>query len=123
LNALTDSVVQRLWNVVMNRLLASVIFMNLLMTLSKQLKIATRRHANKLAAIGLQRGWTSYVWTSTLPPTVMVLIFKIWMRATFDKQFRHFVPGEDEIARSRVHKQDAAGGRLVSRFGHPCELI
>ncbi|KAG8742312.1 hypothetical protein FRC10_001670 [Ceratobasidium sp. 414] len=93
----------RLWNVVMNRMLASVIFMNLLMTLT----------------IGLQRGWTSYVWTSTLPPTIMVLIFKIWMRATFDKQFRHFVPGEDEIARSRVHTQDASGGRLASRFGHP----
>ncbi|KAG8712230.1 hypothetical protein FRC08_014855 [Ceratobasidium sp. 394] len=93
----------RLWNVVMNRMLASVIFMNLLMTLT----------------IGLQRGWTSYVWTSTLPPTVMVLAFKLWMRATFDKQFRHFVPGEDEIARSRVHKQDASGGRLASRFGHP----
>ncbi|KAG8768164.1 hypothetical protein FRC12_005735, partial [Ceratobasidium sp. 428] len=82
----------RLWNVVMNRMLASVILMNLLMTLT----------------IGLQRGWTSYVWTSTLPPTVMVLAFKIWMRATFDKQFRHFVPEEDEIARSRVHKQDAS---------------
>ncbi|QRV84128.1 hypothetical protein RhiJN_12144 [Ceratobasidium sp. AG-Ba] len=93
----------RLWNVVMNRMLASVIMMNLLMTLT----------------IGLQRGWRSYIWVSTIPPTVMVLIFKIWMRATFDKQFRHFVPGEDEIARSRVHKQDASGGRLASRFGHP----
>lgn len=93
----------RLWNVVMNRMMASVIFMNLLMTLT----------------IGLQRGWTSYVWTSTLPPIVITLAFKLWMRFTFDKQFRHFVPSEDEIARSRVHKQDASGGRLASRFGHP----
>ncbi|CAE6492579.1 unnamed protein product [Rhizoctonia solani] len=93
----------RLWNVVMNRLLVSVIFMNLIMTLT----------------IGLQRGWRSYVWTSTLPPTVLTILFKIWMRMTLDKQFRHFVPEEDEIARTRVHKQDAKTGRLEARFGHP----
>lgn len=67
-------------------------------------------------------GWTSYVWTATLPPTILTLLFKLWMRATFDKQFRHFIPEEDEIARSTVHKQDAKNGRLQSRFGHPCEL-
>ncbi|KAJ1306005.1 hypothetical protein OPQ81_010720 [Rhizoctonia solani] len=93
----------RLWNVVMNRLLVSVIFMNLIMTLT----------------IGLQRGWSSYVWTSTLPPTVMTVLFKLWMRMTLDKQFRHYVPEQDEIARSRIHKQDAKNGRLESRFGHP----
>ncbi|KDN47923.1 hypothetical protein RSAG8_03343, partial [Rhizoctonia solani AG-8 WAC10335] len=93
----------RLWNVVMNRLLVAVIFMNLIMTLT----------------IGLQRGWTSYVWTSTLPPTILTILFKIWARMTLDKQFRHFVPEEDEIARTRVHKQDAKNGRLESRFGHP----
>ncbi|QRW25307.1 hypothetical protein RhiXN_07256 [Rhizoctonia solani] len=85
----------RLWNVVMNRLLVGVIFMNLIMTLT----------------IGLQRGWRSYVWVSTVPPTVLTLLFKLWMRMTFDKQFRHFVPEQDEIARSRVHKQDAKTGR------------
>ncbi|CAE6534118.1 unnamed protein product [Rhizoctonia solani] len=93
----------RLWNVVMNRLLVAVIFMNLIMTLT----------------IGLQRGWTSYVWTYTLPPTILTILFKIWARMTLDKQFRHFVPEEDEIARTRVHKQDAKNGRLESRFGHP----
>ncbi|CUA66982.1 putative protein C354,08c [Schizosaccharomyces pombe 972h-] [Rhizoctonia solani] len=93
----------RLWNVVMNRLLVGVIFMNLIMTLT----------------IGLQRGWTSYVWTSTLPPTVLTILFKIWMRMTLDKQFRHFVPEQDEIARTQVHRQDAKKGRLESRFGHP----
>ncbi|ELU41982.1 DUF221 domain-containing protein [Rhizoctonia solani AG-1 IA] len=70
-------------------------------------------------SIGLQRGWRSYVWVSTVPPTVLTLLFKLWMRMTFDKQFRHFVPEQDEIARSRVHKQDAKTGRLESRFGHP----
>ncbi|KEP52413.1 tranport-associated late exocytosis protein [Rhizoctonia solani 123E] len=93
----------RLWNVVMNRLLVGVIFMNVIMTLT----------------IGLQRGWTSYDWTSMLPPTVLTILFKIWMRMTLDKQFRHFVPEQDEIARTQVHKQDAKKGRLESRFGHP----
>ncbi|KAF8756367.1 hypothetical protein RHS01_04471 [Rhizoctonia solani] len=94
----------RLWNVVMNRLLVGVIFMNLIMTLSDY-RTSTRLEVLRLGIHGA--------------PTVLTLLFKLWMRMTFDKQFRHFVPEQDEIARSRVHKQDAKTGRLESRFGHP----
>ncbi|KAG8949222.1 hypothetical protein FRC03_000411, partial [Tulasnella sp. 419] len=91
----------RLWNVVMNRLMAALLFMHALMTLT----------------IGLQTGWTTYKWVMGLPPAVIVICFKIFIRR-YDNQFRYFIPSDSDIATAKVHSMDNVG-RLEKRFGHP----
>ncbi|KDQ20055.1 hypothetical protein BOTBODRAFT_41304 [Botryobasidium botryosum FD-172 SS1] len=95
----------RLWNVVMNRLLVSVVIMNLMMLLT----------------IGLAFQWDHWLWIAMVPSVIIVIAFKIWMNQTFDSQFRYYIPNEAEIAKSKVHSEamDRQGGRLSKRFGHP----
>ncbi|CAG7850689.1 Uncharacterized protein C354.08c [Serendipita indica DSM 11827] len=95
----------RLWNVVINRLLISLILMQLLMTLT----------------IGLAHGWRSFYWVSCLPPIIFVVICKIWWQRTFMEQFRYYIPSDQELASTVVHSEraDNKGNRLEKRFGHP----
>ncbi|TDL23029.1 DUF221-domain-containing protein [Rickenella mellea] len=93
----------RLWNVAINRLLVTVIFMQLLMTLT----------------IGLQRGFKSFEWVSCIPPILIIAIFKGYIDRQFNKPFRYFTPTEAEIGKAIVHSSDARGNRLEKRFGHP----
>ncbi|KZV92781.1 DUF221-domain-containing protein [Exidia glandulosa HHB12029] len=95
----------RLWNVVINRLLFSLLFMHLLMTLT----------------IGLRIGFTSWTWIATIPPMLAVAGFKKYLTATFDNQFRYYIPSEEAIRKSQVHSANADnhGHRLEKRFGHP----
>ncbi|KIJ51310.1 hypothetical protein M422DRAFT_203398 [Sphaerobolus stellatus SS14] len=95
----------RLWNVAINRLLFSVILMQCLFTLT----------------IGLQLGWRSFGWVGTIPPIIMVLVFKAYIERTFNSKFRYFIPDEHEAASSQVHSEraDQKGNRLANRFGHP----
>jgi hypothetical protein len=96
---------QRLWNVVINRLLACVIFMQLLMTIT----------------IGLADEWGSYYWVSCLPPLLIVGICKIWWSRTFMPRFRYYLPSDQEIAQATVYSErnDNKANRLERRFGHP----
>ncbi|KZT39324.1 DUF221-domain-containing protein [Sistotremastrum suecicum HHB10207 ss-3] len=95
----------RLWNVVVNRLLASVIFMQLLMVLT----------------IGLQLGFRTFLWVSTIPPILFIFIFKIYLSRTFVKQFRYYIPTDAEIQSAKIHSEraDNKSHRLEKRFGHP----
>jgi hypothetical protein len=96
----------RLWNVVINRLLAGVIFMQMLM----------------VATIGLALGWRDdFTWVATLPPILLTLLFKLYLSRTFVKQFRHFVPDKSELSNALVHSAgaDHRGNKLEKRFGHP----
>lgn len=95
----------RLWNVVINRLLFSLLLMQALMVLT----------------IGLQYGFRSLQWLCTIPPILIVLIFKYYTVRAFDAQFRWFIPSEEEIRTAKVHSEraDANGNRLEKRFGHP----
>lgn len=95
----------RLWNVVINRLLWTVVFMQALMVLT----------------IGLQQGWKSFQWISTLPPILMVLAFKIYCDREFLPKFNWYVPSDEELRLAKVHSErgDVRGGRLEKRFGHP----
>ncbi|KZT21456.1 DUF221-domain-containing protein [Neolentinus lepideus HHB14362 ss-1] len=95
----------RLWNPVINRILASVVLMQALMTLT----------------MGLQMGWSSFHWVATLPPILFLLIFKIYLNRTFDRQFRYYIPTEEELRLAKVHSSrgDTQGNRLEKRFGHP----
>lgn len=54
----------RMWNVVINRLLAGVILMQLIMVLT----------------IGLQYGFKSLYWLATIPPVLIIMIFKAYVR-------------------------------------------
>ncbi|PVF95251.1 DUF221-domain-containing protein [Serendipita vermifera] len=95
----------RLWNPVINRLLTSLVLMQLLMTLT----------------IGLAHGWRSFYWVSCLPPLLAVLVCKIWWSRTFRKQFTYYIPSDQEIAQATVYsgKADNKSNRLERRFGHP----
>ncbi|KAI0090701.1 DUF221-domain-containing protein [Irpex rosettiformis] len=95
----------RLWNVIINRLFVGVILMQLLMVLT----------------IGLQKGWTSYYWISTIPPVLIVLGFKIYCTRVFNPQFNYYIPTPDELsAAQRIAAQsENSGSRLSKRFGHP----
>ncbi|KAH7102259.1 DUF221-domain-containing protein [Auriculariales sp. MPI-PUGE-AT-0066] len=95
----------RLWNVVMNRLLASLILMQLLMTLT----------------IILRLKFFSWIWISTLPPILFVFAFKFWLTKQFDNRFRWYLPSDSVVKKTTVHSANAdnSGQRLEKRFGHP----
>lgn len=95
----------RLWNVVANRVLMAIILMQMLMTLT----------------IGLQLGFKTFRWVSTLPPIVLTLIFKGYLGRRFNQSFQHHIPDEQELRAAKVHSQraDTVGDRLGKRFGHP----
>ncbi|KAJ7244129.1 hypothetical protein B0H12DRAFT_1129504 [Mycena haematopus] len=95
----------RLWNTVVNRLLFTVVLMQLLMTLT----------------IGLQYGFKSFTWVSTLPPILIIAGFKIYLDRTFDTAFRYYIPTPEELDAAKIHSEraDARANKLEMRFGHP----
>ncbi|KAH7883216.1 hypothetical protein F5I97DRAFT_1980176 [Phlebopus sp. FC_14] len=95
----------RLWNMIVNRLLASVVLMQLLMVLT----------------IGLQYGFKSFLWLTTVPPILFIIGFKFWLDRNFYTKFLYYIPSEDELRAAKVHssRADATGNRLEKRFGHP----
>ncbi|KAH7927441.1 DUF221-domain-containing protein [Leucogyrophana mollusca] len=95
----------RLWNMMVNRLLISVILMQLLMVLT----------------IGLQYGFKSFFWLSTVPPILFIMAFKFYLDKTFYREFIYYIPSEAELREAKVHssRADATGNRLEKRFGHP----
>ena len=74
-----------------------------------------------LKAIGLQEGWRSFQWISTIPPILLILGFKIYLNQTFVRQFAWYIPTDEEIRNAKVHSEraDHKGSRLSKRFGHP----
>ncbi|KIK67510.1 hypothetical protein GYMLUDRAFT_37654 [Collybiopsis luxurians FD-317 M1] len=95
----------RLWNLVINRLLFLVVLMQALMVLT----------------IGLQYGFKTLYWISTIPPIFIIAFFKVYLSRTFSNQFRYYTPTDDELRAAKVHSEraDHKGNRLERRFGHP----
>ncbi|KAG2159151.1 uncharacterized protein EDB93DRAFT_1118427 [Suillus bovinus] len=95
----------RLWNMIINRLLVSVILMQLLMALT----------------IGLQYGFKSFMWLTTVPPILFIVIFKFQLDRTFYNNFLYYMPSETELRDAKVHssRSDISGKGLEKRFGHP----
>jgi hypothetical protein len=95
----------RLWNVAINRLLFSVTLMQALLILT----------------IGLQYTFKSLQWLSTIPPIIFVVVYKIYSTRKYDKEFRFYLPTEEELRLAKVHSEraDNNGNRLEKRFGHP----
>lgn len=90
------------------------------MVLSKS-SLKMQSSGAQFAAIGLQYSFRSLQWLSTIPPILIVLVFKYYTVRAFDAQFRWFIPSEEEIRTAKVHSEraDAKGNRLEKRFGHP----
>ncbi|GBE80758.1 predicted protein [Sparassis crispa] len=95
----------RMWNVVINRLLVGVILMQVLMLLT----------------IGLQYGFKSFIWVSTVPPILFVFIFKVYLNRAFLPAFQYYIPTDEELTQAHVHSKraDNVGNKLEKRFGHP----
>ncbi|KAF7964597.1 hypothetical protein HWV62_5091 [Athelia sp. TMB] len=95
----------RLWNVMVNRLLVSVILMQLLFILT----------------IWLQGPGGIFFWVSSIPPVVIILLFKLFLNQKFDRAFRYYIPTMQELQHVTTHSEraDAKGNRLEKRFGHP----
>ncbi|KAJ3800110.1 hypothetical protein GGU11DRAFT_774654 [Lentinula aff. detonsa] len=95
----------RLWNVIINRLMFNVVFMQALLVLT----------------IGLQLGFKTYYWVSTIPPIFFIAIFKIYLSRKFSNDFRYYTPTDEELRAAKVHSErsDHKGNRLERRFGHP----
>lgn len=90
----------RLWRVVINRLLICIVFMQVILAL----------------AVALDQHWPAF---ACLPPILIVVIFKIYCRIAFDRQFDWYIPDAAEIAQLKTHTGDASHHRLARRFGHP----
>ncbi|KAI0369019.1 DUF221-domain-containing protein [Pilatotrama ljubarskyi] len=95
----------RMWNVVINRLLAGVMLMQFIMLLTA----------------GLGFGFKTFKWLSMIPPMLLVLVFKAYIHRTFQPSFRYYMPTEQELREAHVHSRraDNVGNRLEKRFGHP----
>jgi calcium permeable stress-gated cation channel len=81
-----------------------------------------RREATEMfPAIGLQYGFKSLQWISTIPPIFIMLGFKIYTSRAFDAKFRYYSPTEEELRLAKVHSErgDIKGNRIEKRFGHP----
>lgn len=96
----------KLWRVIVNRILACLIFMQLIVIFVMALdQVDLTSRIIKIAC--------------SVPPIVLVLAFKIYCRKRFDEKFDWYIPGAEELSASKVHGGDARHHRLQRRFGHP----
>lgn len=98
--------------------------MQLLMILSQSELSLSRppfSETHDYLAIGLQYKFRSFLWVTTVPPILFVIIFKIWLDKTFYHKFMYYIPSEAELRQTKVHssRADDSGHRLEKRFGHP----
>ncbi|CEH18554.1 Uncharacterized conserved protein [Ceraceosorus bombacis] len=85
----------RLWRVIVNRILACIVFMQLILALALLLK-----GNNRLEAI------------AALPPVLAVVGFKIYCAKTFDQRFDWYIPNAQELATCKVHEVEEMEGGL-----------
>jgi hypothetical protein len=96
----------QLWRVIVNRLLASIIFMQLILIFVVALdNVSTTSRIIKAVA--------------SVPPIAIVIGFKIYCTARFDRQFDWYIPEAPEMATIKIHGGDVRHNRLQRRFGHP----
>ncbi len=91
------------WRLVINRLLVSIVFMQVILVLAVLLD-------------NLSTWWRVI---ACLPPILFVIGFKIYCKRVFEDQYKWYIPKGEEAANNIVHKGDASHHRLQRRFGHP----
>lgn len=71
--------------------------------------------------MGLQYRFSSFQWVATIPPILIVAIYKFYINRTYLPAFNYYNPTEEELRLAKVHSEraDASGNRLEKRFGHP----
>ena len=72
-----------------------------------------------LAAIGIQDEFKSLLWLTTIPPIIILAVFKIFIKRRFGNVFRYYIPTEEELRMAKKHSGDLKGHRLEKRFMHP----
>ncbi|KAK0486130.1 DUF221-domain-containing protein [Armillaria novae-zelandiae] len=51
--------------------------------------------------IGLQYKFKSYQWLSTIPPIIIIIVFKWFLMYKFDNAFRYYVPTQEELRNTK----------------------
>ena len=99
------TLIQRMWNVVINRLLVATILGQCIMILT----------------VGLQYSFKSLYWLATIPPVLFIIIFKMYIHRFLQPSFNYYMPSQEELREAQVHsrRHDASRNRLEKRFGHP----
>ncbi len=99
------TIIQRMWNVVINRLLVATMLGQCIMILT----------------VGLQYSFKSLYWLATIPPILFIIVFKMYIHRFFQPSFRYYMPSQEELREAQVHsrRHDASRNRLEKRFGHP----
>jgi hypothetical protein len=80
------------------------------------------QHSNLLAiGLGFGRNFKTFEWISTLPPILIVAIFKMYINRKFLPSFQHYIPSQQELQSAKIHsgQTDNTKNRLEKRFGHP----
>lgn len=97
----------QLWRVIVNRLFACLILMQIILLFVVSLDSSTTL-TDRIVKIVL-----------CLPPIAAVLAFKVYCRRRFDRQYDYYIPTGEEMAAIKVHTGDVRHHRLQRRFGHP----
>ncbi|KDR75702.1 hypothetical protein GALMADRAFT_68331 [Galerina marginata CBS 339.88] len=90
----------RSWNVVINRVLFSAMFMQVVMILIQ---------------------FKSLQFIASIPPLPVMLFFKHYLNRRFANDFQYYIPKYEELSRSIVHSEelDIGENKLEQRYGHP----
>lgn len=100
----------RLWQVAMNRILAGLIIMQLIMALVVGLKVSDATDQ-----------WDMWSWIKAiacLPPCLIVIAFKLYCHVYLDKVFRWYDPSPLDLSYSAAPAPDVEP-HLERQFGHP----
>ena len=95
----------RMWNVYVNRLLATLVLMQLLMILTTGL---------------IRRRWLDTI--AAVPPILLLVAFKIWIKKVFGDQFRYYSPSPQEAEQERrisLSEKRTKISEMERRFLHP----
>ncbi|WVN89065.1 uncharacterized protein L203_104281 [Cryptococcus depauperatus CBS 7841] len=95
----------RMWNVYCNRLLACCVLMQLLIALTTGL---------------IRSRWIDCI--AALPPIILIIVFKIYIAHTLERQFRFFEPTVEELQQEQLRattEKRLAHFEMEKRFLHP----
>ncbi|WWC92437.1 uncharacterized protein L201_007395 [Kwoniella dendrophila CBS 6074] len=95
----------RMWNVYVNRLLACVVLMQLLMVLTTGL---------------IRSRWLDCI--AAVPPLIIILGFKIYISRTLESRFRYYEPTQQELEQERINainEKRTKHSEMEKRFLHP----
>ena len=110
-----------MWNVYVNRLLATCILMQLLMILSNTFRFIWIVIKLTSAATGLiRRKWLDSI--AGVPPILLIIAFKVYLSKTSEQKFRYYEPTPVEAEAERklsFSEKRTRHSEIEKRFLHP----